>query len=96
MCLGSDRITPRRLTDIETTNEKEGLQGVDEAIQPNHPLQSAHQEPDTGSKQYMSDGNEYVLPHYVVGYGEEPPTQVPSDGVKYPHRSANAGHESRM
>ena len=26
--------------------------GVDEAIQPNHSEQSAHQEPDTGSKQY--------------------------------------------
>ena len=69
---------------------------VKEAIQPNHTFQSAHQEPDTGNNQYRSDGDEYVMPQHVAEYGEEPPTRVPSGGIKYPHRPAHAGHESRM
>ena len=33
----------------------------------------------------MSDGDEYLMPQHVEGYGEEPPTRVPSGGVKYRH-----------
>ena len=82
---------------IETTNEKEGLRELTEQVnQIIHPLQSAHQEPDTGSKQYRPYGDEYEQPRHVAEYGEESPTRAQSGGAKCliapPMRSTNHGY----
>ena len=70
---------------------------VDGGIQPNHPLQPAHQEPDTGSKQYRPYGDEYEKPQHVAAYGEESPTQAPSGGANArnapPMQAKNRGCE---